>query len=92
MFWTAASLQYLPQAQQNSSQDTSTAIAFSARCLLELCGELVGKILNSPTNGLVCLKLFHPAFVSLFTSVPQKGLEWVLSQDGHFSSMTPGKG
>lgn len=65
MFWTAASLLYLPQAQQNSSQDMSTAVAFSARCLLELCGELV-KILNSPTNALVCLELFHPAFVSLF--------------------------
>lgn len=50
------------------------------------------KILNSPTNALVCLKLFHPAFVSLFARAPQKDLEWILSQDGHFSSMTPGKG
>lgn len=79
MFWTAASLLYLPQAQQNSSQDMSTAVAFSARCLLELCGELV-KILNSISSCLckpVCL---------------QKDLERILSQDGHFSLLTPERG
>lgn len=50
------------------------------------------KVLNSPTNAWVYLKLFHPAFVSLFASVPQKDLEWILSQDGHFNSMTSGEG
>lgn len=62
---------------QNPSQGMSTvaAVAYGTRHHLELCGELVGKILKSPTNALVCLKLFQPAFVSLFASVPSKDLE-----------------
>lgn len=62
---------------QDPSQGISTgaAVAYSARCRLELGGELAGKILKSPTNALVCLKLFLPACVSLFASVPSKDLE-----------------
>lgn len=40
---------------QNPSQGMSTgaAVAYGARHHLELCGELAGKMLNSPTNALV---------------------------------------
>ena len=64
---------------QNPSQATSTgaAVAYGARRHLELRGELAGKILKSPTNALVCLKLLQPAFVSLFASVPSKDLEQI---------------
>lgn len=63
--------------RQNPSEGTSNvaAVAYSARRHLELCGELLGKILKSPTHALLCLKLFQPAFVSLFASVPSKDLE-----------------
>lgn len=51
-----------------------TAVAYSVR-YVELCEPPHGRIPNSPTSALICLKLFQPAFISTFVDVPSKDLE-----------------
>lgn len=62
-------------AQFEDISEYWTAVAYSVRYYLELCEPPRGKIPNSPTSALICLKLFQPAFISMFVGVPSKDLE-----------------
>lgn len=85
---------YLPQAQPEplAGCDHHSGSCLQCEMLLRAPQRTCWEGTESPTNVLVCFKLFWPDFVSLFASVPSKDLDEIWSLAGLFTlTQWPGR-